>query len=1028
MARDYRQELTDRIIRALEDGVAPWQKPWAAGVAELPFNPVSGTVYRGGNVLALMDRGFSDPRWCTYRQAEERGWQVRKGERSTGIEFWKFYDDGERIDPETGEIEKVRIKRENPIVRYANVFNASQMDNVPEYVADLPSWEPQEVADRILSASGVPIHHDQVSRAFYRPATDDIHLPPRDAFESSLKYYGVALHELGHATGHPSRLSRKLGTGFGTEDYAKEELRAELASMFLAHRLGIPFDAKSHAAYVGSWIQALKNDKNEIFRAARDAEKITEYVLNLANEQVQTKTPAVVPVLVKESPPIDFREDLSFRTESRGAGHGQVDLTLFAQRGDVVVGRVDYSVYNRTPAIQIVEVEEDHRRKGYGTALIKQLQREFAGVEIGLGVATEDGREFVSSLKKISVPSEHAPKFAELERVINLREQHLKAAEDFKKNAQDNAEDRAKYHKLVEPLNALHDQVDDLKRDLSGKSAITLLIDTSDVLGKPAGKTIPTSEKKTEAGVVADARVNLNVPYADKDAVKALGAKWDRNAKTWYAPQGADLTKLRQWTVMPMELATREIEDQFAKALTEMGLIVDSPTMDGKWHSCKVSTSSDRKALKGSYRAELGPPANGYISNHDTGESRPWFPEGIVLNDAQRQQFAAQAAEVRQAREAEARVAQESAAQRMEELWGRLPDATNDHPYLLRKGVTAEGLRVMNDVLVTPARDQSGKIRTLQFIPGEGGAKRFAKDGQKTGSFHVLGDLIGSEVVCFGEGYATCASILMGTGYPVVECFDSGNLDAVMTSFAPYLEGAQKIVCGDDDVLTAEKIHITINKLVTSEHAGKVLGVISGVAEDELLFDGTARVLRTNADCSLSLAWQVGQEGVPRVVGEVRNEETGQRIPVLINNVGREKALAAAAAHGAIAIFPAFASMEGRPTDFNDLHAREGLAEVHRQVVAGMRREMPEAVAQKSMGSDVTLVEPTLSGRYTGTVLGNTLDHTVQDVGRMTAVAHDRRKLDVVPGEGTKARIVYSEGRGVVTTGDQRQRDRGAAR
>jgi putative DNA primase/helicase len=848
MSRDYRQELTDRIIQALEDGTAPWQKPWAGGIAELPFNPVSGTVYRGGNVLALMDRGFVDPRWCTYRQAEERGWQVRKGERSTGIEFWKFYDDGERIDPETGEIEKVRIKRDNPIVRYANVFNASQMDNVPEYVADQPQWAPQEVAERILSASGVPIHHDQIKRAFYRPATDDIHLPPRNAFESSLNYYGIALHELGHATGHEDRLNRNLSTEFGSEDYAKEELRAELASMFMAHRLGIPFDTESHAAYVGSWIQALKNDKNEIFRAARDAEKITEYVLALANEQVQTRAPAAIPVLASDAPE------------------------------------------------------------------------------------------------------------------------------------------------------------------------------------RPAEKTIPTSEKEKEASVVAGARVNLNVPYADKDAVKALGAKWDRNAKTWYVPPGADLTKLQQWTVMPTELATREIEDQFARALTEMGLIADSPTMDGKWHSCKVSTSSDRKALKGSYRAELGPPANGYISNHDTGESRSWFPDGIILSDAQRQQFAAQAAEVRQAREAEARVAQEGAAQRMDELWGRLPEATNDHPYLVRKGVTAEGLRLMNDVLVTPARDQSGQIRTLQFIPAEGGAKRFAKDGQKTGSFHVLGDLIGSEVVCFGEGYATCASILMGTGYPVVECFDSGNLDAVMASFAPYLEGAQKVVCGDDDVLTAQKIHVTVNKLVTSEHAGKVLGVISGVAEEELLFDGTARALRTNADCSLSLAWQVGPEGVPRVVGEVRNEVTGQRIPVLINNVGREKALAAAAAHGAIAIFPVFASMEGRPTDFNDLHAREGLSEVHRQVEEGMRREMPEAVAQKTMGSDVTVVEPTLSGRYTGTVLGNTNDHTVQDIGRMTAVAHDRRKLDVVPGEGTKAQIVYSDGRGTVTAGDQRQRERGIVR
>lgn len=289
--QDYRAQLTEKIITALEAGTAPWQKPWDGSVVQQmePYNPVSGVQYRGANRFWLMMSGYDDPRWCTYKQAEAQGWQVRKGEKSSVIEFWKWSNEIERTNDETGEIEKIQVRRETPIVRYANVFNASQVENMPvlERIKNGYEWEPLEMAETIIQRSGVPFYHDQVDRAFYRLSEDAVHLPAREAFPSMSKYYATALHELGHSTGHENRLNRKLGNVFGSEDYAKEELRAELASFFLAARLGIPFEVGDHASYVGSWIKALSEDKNEIFRASRDAEQITEYVMNFALEKAQ---------------------------------------------------------------------------------------------------------------------------------------------------------------------------------------------------------------------------------------------------------------------------------------------------------------------------------------------------------------------------------------------------------------------------------------------------------------------------------------------------------------------------------------------------------------------------------------------------------------------------------------------------------------------------------------------------------------------------------------------------------------------
>ncbi|MGC4052850.1 MAG: zincin-like metallopeptidase domain-containing protein [Paludibaculum sp.] len=291
--RDHRQEVTDSIVRMLEEGVAPWQKPWES--AGIPINPTTGRTYRGGNAVHLMAsglaRGYEDPRWMTYKQAAEEGWQVRQGEKGTHVEFWevKARQNGKGSDPEKGGPDEPTEENQRRLIhRVYTVFNAKQIDGIPPFERQRPStFETVQRSEQILQNSGAKIAHDQRDRAFYRPSTDSIHLPPKGAFKDAPGYYGTALHELAHWTGHSSRLNRATlneSYRFGDLNYAKEELRAELASVFIAAEVGVPHDPANHAAYVGSWIKALKEDKNEIFRAAHDASVATDFVLALERE------------------------------------------------------------------------------------------------------------------------------------------------------------------------------------------------------------------------------------------------------------------------------------------------------------------------------------------------------------------------------------------------------------------------------------------------------------------------------------------------------------------------------------------------------------------------------------------------------------------------------------------------------------------------------------------------------------------------------------------------------------------------
>ncbi|MCW8452566.1 zincin-like metallopeptidase domain-containing protein [Legionella quinlivanii] len=296
----YHHKVAIKIIEQLKEGTAPWLKPWNPGTpgSQLPMNPVTGKRYKGINTLILMQMGHADNRWLTYKQAQSIGAQVRKGEKGTLVQYWKFADEkvqkddqGNPILNQAGEPITLTVKLERPQVFYATVFNASQMEGLSPIVHKTPEWSPLEKAEALLTKSGAAIHHSEMDRAFYRITSDEIHLPLKSQFDDPARYYATALHELGHWTGHESRLKRDLAHPFGSVGYAKEELRAEIASLLLGDELGIGHDPSQHTAYIKSWIKALEDDPMEIFRAAADAEKITYYLHSLEQQQEHTINP-----------------------------------------------------------------------------------------------------------------------------------------------------------------------------------------------------------------------------------------------------------------------------------------------------------------------------------------------------------------------------------------------------------------------------------------------------------------------------------------------------------------------------------------------------------------------------------------------------------------------------------------------------------------------------------------------------------------------------------------------------------------
>ena len=273
---DIYSEITDRIIAQMEEGIIPWQKPWIASGKAISRS--TGKPYSLLNQMLLGRPG----EYLTFKQCQEAGGKVKKGEKSSMVVFWKWI---EQEDEETHE------KKEVPFLRYFNVFHIDQCEGITAKHTTETAFpagaEPLEAAQEIiydyLSREGVKLSHQEGDRAFYRPATDEVVLPIRKQFVSTAEYYSTLFHELAHSTGHSSRLNRldKIAA-FGSDVYSKEELVAEIGAAALVNHCGLETSTsfRNNTAYIQNWLSVLKGDKRFIVSAAGKAEKAVNLILN----------------------------------------------------------------------------------------------------------------------------------------------------------------------------------------------------------------------------------------------------------------------------------------------------------------------------------------------------------------------------------------------------------------------------------------------------------------------------------------------------------------------------------------------------------------------------------------------------------------------------------------------------------------------------------------------------------------------------------------------------------------------------
>ncbi len=279
--KDIFQRVTDEIIEAIEAGTEAFRMPWkmSGGFPYSPINAVSKRPYRGINIVILwaiaQKKGYTSGTWATFKQWQELGAQVRKGEKSAHVVFWKFFDKEQSPESEDGSSTAGRV----PMAKDYWIFNADQVEGYQK--PEMPSAtkaERIEKAETLFEAIGVEIRPGG-NRAYYSPETDSVHMPAIEAFKEPLFYYSVLAHETTHWTGSAIRLNRDLTGRFHSDSYAMEELIAELGAAFICSDVGLPTDPRQdHAPYIASWLKVLKNDKRAIFTAAAKAQEAVDWI------------------------------------------------------------------------------------------------------------------------------------------------------------------------------------------------------------------------------------------------------------------------------------------------------------------------------------------------------------------------------------------------------------------------------------------------------------------------------------------------------------------------------------------------------------------------------------------------------------------------------------------------------------------------------------------------------------------------------------------------------------------------------
>ena len=336
---DSRKELVEKVIQLMEEGYHNNARAWSIQ-GLVPYNPESQVTYRGGNRLRLMiagnEAGYKDPRWMTFRQLQKAGYRLKNDEHGVLCEKWIFETKVKTQTEDGQEIEEIK-ELARPKVSYFYVFNAEQVEGYPDLPVKEYELDIMQIGDQLIKSSECPVYEVPQDSAYYNKSADHIVIPARYQFKDAKSFVATLVHEMGHSTGHSARLNRKFGMKFGDEDYAKEELRAELGALFIESDLELDPSGEvleDHSDYLLSWIGALRKDPNELFRACADAEKISERIIHNYKLYIQQED-------LSQNEIVSRTENVS---ADEAAYHLDQESYLYVQTSE---GGYDYTLFDR---------------------------------------------------------------------------------------------------------------------------------------------------------------------------------------------------------------------------------------------------------------------------------------------------------------------------------------------------------------------------------------------------------------------------------------------------------------------------------------------------------------------------------------------------------------------------------------------------------------------------------------------------------------------------------------------------------
>ncbi len=767
--------LSKQVAEQIKRGTVSWLQAHENEHIDLPYNPITGKNYTAANNMVLSAKGYTDSRWLTYDQAAEQGCQVKKGEKATEIAFYHYID------------YKTKEKLDKPKIQTVKLFNAEQLTGI-EKMPGKASNKEEALAkvQSIFENSQVKIVNNQKNKDFYLSRDDTIYMRSKDAYKDELAYSSAVLHQFCRWAACGEKRLNYGTVPFGTEAFARQKLRAEIATYMLCKEIGLPFEPEGEQFAV-QWSQIIEKHPFEILNAAKDAEKIKGFVMEFDKtlEKAQELEEAIT------------QEQTVANEQTQQAEHAPTE-----------------QIQQQAEQTQAPEQQEKQQApKKEWKEMIKlsvPYDEKDEAKKLGAKWSAKQETWYVLDGTDLQPFYNWLPKEKKVELIMASRD-YLNVPREEKDEAKALGAKWDRFQKSwyvekgtdLEPFAKWTGQTPKEEQAVSQTAEQPKQEQTAEQTQEHTEK-----QEVTAAPKLAEDKTFLAVPFDEKNAAKKLGAKWDKDNKSWYVEKGADLNQFKDWlvdenTIIPAKQEAVSPEIEFAEHCRANGLDVDAPIMDGQIH--RVPLIGKPGGKDGAYCAYLDGVLAGWSQNYVTGEKSKFISSGMQLTEEEKAKQRAEHAQKLQEREAKRQIGYDNAAKRAEKIYTEAKEVTaqnihSEDSYLGKKGVLPHVAK-QNDYgqLVIPLHNIEGEIRGVQFI-NQDGSKHFLTGIEKKGNFTLLSDDVKNAtkvLVC--EGFATGASLHEATKLPVAVAFDAGNIESVSKALAEKYKGIEITICADND-------------------------------------------------------------------------------------------------------------------------------------------------------------------------------------------------------------------------------------